>query len=156
MQSNSLYNQDFNLWIETTIKQIRDRQFNQVDWEHLLEEIETMGKSEKRSFVSNLMVLLAHLLKLKVQFDAPEFMKASWYGSIDEHRTRVKNDLLDNPSFRNYLAEEFLVQAYKDARKLAIKEGQRANYGVRKPEEREYPIDCLFSLKEILDDDYYN
>jgi hypothetical protein len=64
--------------------------------------------------------------------------------------------LLDSPSFRNCLAEDFLARAYKDARQLAIKEGQRANYGVQKPEERDYPINCPFSLKEILDDDYYN
>jgi hypothetical protein len=83
-------------------------------------------------------------------------MKNSWYDSVDEHRARIKRDLLDNPSFRNYLDEEGLEQAYKDARKLAIKEGQRAKYGVGKPEEGEYPINCPFSVQEVLDDDYYN
>ena len=150
----TLYQEDFNLWREQTIKKIKEGSFEDVDWEHLVEELEDMGKSEKRAFTSNLMVLLAHLLKLKVQFDAPDTMKGSWYNSVDEHRTRVKKDLDDNPSFKSYL-ETAVKDAYKDARKLAIKEGSRAKYGLRKPPQFEYPFECPFSLNQLLDDDFY-
>jgi len=152
--NNQLYEQDFNLWRETIIEQIKKQHFHDVDWEHLLLELEDMGKSEKRSFLSNLIILIAHLLKLTVQADAPEMMKGSWYSSVTENRFRVKKDLEENPSFKNYLHEVIFI-AYADARKLAIKESKNAKLGVRKPDETEYPLDFPFTLEQLLDEDFY-
>jgi hypothetical protein len=153
-QINALYERDFNRWLETTIQQIQERRFQEVDWEHLLEELVDMGKSEKRAFTSNLMVLLAHLLKLQVQADAPDSMKGSWYASVIEHRARVKADLADNPSFKNFL-KEAVKKAYQEARNLAIKQGRFAKFGVRQSKESEYPLECPFICDQILDDDFY-
>jgi hypothetical protein len=152
--NNQLYERDFNIWRETIIKKIKQQDFNDIDWEHLLLELEDMGKSEKRSFVSNLTILIAHLLKLTVQADAPEMMKGSWYSSVTEHRFRVKKDLEENPSFKNYLHEVIFI-AYADARKLAIKESKNAKLGVRKPEETEYALDFPFTIEQLLDEDFY-
>jgi hypothetical protein len=152
--NNQLYERDFNVWRETIIKKIKQQDFNDIDWEHLLLELEDMGKSEKRSFVSNLTILIAHLLKLTVQADAPEMMKGSWYSSVTEHRFRVKKDLEENPSFKNYLHEVIFI-AYADARKLAIKESKNAKLGIRKPEETEYPLDFPFTIEQLLDEDFY-
>ncbi|MDK2409144.1 DUF29 domain-containing protein [Aphanizomenon sp. PH219] len=152
--NNQLYERDFNVWRETIIKKIKQQDFNDIDWEHLLLELEDMGKSEKRSFLSNLTILIAHLLKLTVQADAPEMMKGSWYSSVTEHRFRVKKDLEENPSFKNYLHEVIFI-AYADARKLAIKESKNAKLGVRKPEETEYPLDFPFTIEQLLDEDFY-
>ncbi|MTJ15777.1 MULTISPECIES: DUF29 domain-containing protein [unclassified Dolichospermum] len=152
--NNQLYERDFNVWRETIIKQIKQQDFNDIDWEHLLLELEDMGKSEKRSFLSNLTILITHLLKLTVQADAPEIMKGSWYSSVTEHRFRVKKDLEENPSFKNYLHEVIFI-AYADARKLAIKESKNAKLGIRKPEETEYPLDFPFTIEQLLDEDFY-
>jgi hypothetical protein len=152
--NHQLYEQDFNLWRETLITQIKEKHFHDIDWEHLLLELDDMGKSEKRSFLSNLTILIAHLLKLTVQADAPEMMKVSWYSSVTEHRFRIKKDLQENPSFKNYLHEVILV-AYADAKKLAIKESKNAKLGVRKPNELEYPLDLPFTLEQLLDEDFY-
>jgi hypothetical protein len=152
--NNQLYEQDFNIWRETIIKKIKQQDFNDIDWEHLLLELEDMGKSEKRSFLSNLTILIAHLLKLTVQADAPEMMKGSWYSSVTEHRFRVKKDLEENPSFKNYLHEVIFI-AYADGRKLAIQESKNAKLGVRKPDETEYPLDFPFTLEQLLDEDFY-
>lgn len=152
--NNQLYEQDFNLWRESVIEQIRQHRFHEIDWEHLLLELEDMGKAEKRSFKSNLTILIAHLLKLTVQSDAPETMKGSWYSSVTEHRFRVKKDLEENPSFNNYMVE-IIPQAFADARKLAIKESKKAKLGVRQPPEAEYPIDCPYFLDQLLDEDFY-
>ena len=152
--NNQLYERDFNVWRETIIKQIKQQDFNDIDWEHLLLELEDMGKSEKRSFLSNLTILIAHLLKLTVKADAPEMMKGSWYSSVTEHRFRVKKDLEENPSFKNYLHEVIFI-AYADARKLAIKESKNAKFGIRKPEETEYPLDFPFTIEQLLDEDFY-
>ena len=152
--NHQLYEQDFNLWRETLITQIKEKHFHDIDWEHLLLELDDMGKSEKRSFLSNLTILIAHLLKLTVQSDAPEMMKVSWYSSVTEHRFIIKKDLQENPSFKNYLHEVILV-AYADAKKLAIKESKNAKLGVRKPNELEYPLDLPFTLEQLLDEDFY-
>ncbi|MFO5468531.1 MAG: DUF29 domain-containing protein, partial [Dolichospermum sp.] len=154
IMNNQLYERDFNVWRETIIKKIKQQDFNDIDWEHLLLELEDMGKSEKRSFLSNLTILIAHLLKLTVQADAPEMMKGSWYSSVTENRFRVRKDLEENPSFKNYLHEVIFI-AYADARKLAIKESKNAKFGVRKPDETEYPLDFPFTLEQLLDEDFY-
>ncbi|WP_242031139.1 DUF29 family protein [Anabaena sp. FACHB-1237] len=52
-----------------------------------------MGKSEKNTLRSNIKILLAHLLKLKIQHDVPDSMKTSWYSSVVEHRQRVLDNL---------------------------------------------------------------
>jgi hypothetical protein len=149
-----LYEQDFNRWREVIIEQIKERNFQAIDWDNLLIELEDMGKAERRAFISNLTILIAHLLKLIVQKDVPDSMKASWYSSVTEHRFRVQKDLLDNPSFQSYL-ESAISKAYNDGRKIAIKEGQKASFGVPKPSIEEYPLDCPFTLEQLLDEDFY-
>lgn len=73
----SLYDQDFQLWIEQTIHQLQNRDFETLDTENLIEELMDLGNSNRVALESNLAVLLAHLLKLNVQHDAPETMKGS-------------------------------------------------------------------------------
>ncbi|MCZ8108989.1 MAG: DUF29 domain-containing protein, partial [Burkholderiales bacterium] len=86
---SELYEQDFQLWLITTIGQLEQGDFQALDVSHLVEELKELGKSDKNALEGNLMILLAHLLKLKVQSSAPESMKSSWYSSIVEHRERV-------------------------------------------------------------------
>lgn len=150
----SLYERDFQLWIEQTIEQLKNRDFDRLDINYLIEELADLGRSEKNALESNLKILLAHLLKLKVQFDAPDSMKDSWYSSVDEHRQRVKDALNKTPSLKFYLSTA-LIEAYPDGRKLAIKETKRAKYGVRMPDEVEYPQNCPFTMQEILDEEFY-
>lgn len=59
----ALYNTDFDLWLEATAKQLKDRNFQGVDLENLIEEIEAMGRSQKRELKSRTVVLIMHLLK---------------------------------------------------------------------------------------------
>jgi hypothetical protein len=152
--SNTLYDHDLQLWIEQTIDQLKNSEFELLDIEHLIEELIDLGNSQKNRLKSNLKILLAHLLKLRVQSDAPDMIKGSWYSSILEHRQRVLDNLLDTPSLKGFLGEA-LEKAYTDGRKLAIKEGRLAKFGVRIPEESEYPLICPFSIEQILDEDFY-
>ncbi|NES20297.1 MAG: DUF29 domain-containing protein [Symploca sp. SIO3E6] len=149
-----MYQQDFNCWRENIIEQIKARNLSAIDWDNLLVELEEMGKSEKRAFISNLTILIAHLLKILVQTDAPDSMKGSWYSSVTEHRFRVQKDLQESPSLQSYL-EEAIAKAYQDGRKLAIKEGKRASFGIRQPNPEDYPHQCPFTIEELLDEDFY-
>jgi len=149
-----LYEQDFQIWIDSTIQHLRNGQFESLDIEHLIEELNSLGKSEQNALKTNLMILLAHLLKVKVQFDAPDTMKMSWYNSIIEHRQRVLSSLEDTPSLKSFLVAA-IEKAYPQACKLAIKESKFAALGVRIPDDSEYPNVCPFSLEQILDDNFY-
>ena len=126
--NNTLYDRDLQLWIDKTIQQLKDREFNSLDIEHLIEELVDLGRAEKNALKSNLTILLAHLLKLRVQHDAPDSMKGRWYGSVLEHRQRVLDNLADTPSLKSILLET-LEKAYQSSRKLAIKEGNLAKFG---------------------------
>ncbi len=150
----SLYYQDFKQWLDQTISQLEHRDFDALDIEHLIEELKDLGKSEKNALISNLIILLAHLLKLKVQSDAPETMKGSWYTSINEHRERILFQLEETPSFNSQLTAA-IDKAYPKARKLAIKDSKKASRGVRIPPETEYPLVCPFTTAEILHEDFF-
>ncbi|MBW4550763.1 MAG: DUF29 domain-containing protein [Aphanocapsa sp. GSE-SYN-MK-11-07L] len=152
--ANTLYDRDLQVWIEQTIEQLKKREFESLDTEHLIEELTDLGKSEKNALKSNLKILLAHLLKLKVQNNVPDSMQASWYSSAIEHRQRVLDNLADTPSLNSFLLEA-LEKAYADARRLAIKEAKLAKFGVKIPAESEYPLTCPFSVEQILDEDFY-
>ena len=140
----NLYDQDFQLWLSQTINQLENQRFDQLDLEHLIEELTDLGKSNKRSLESNLIILIAHLLKLKIQQDAPEMMKSSWLDSVSEHRQRILYDLEEIPSLKSHL-KTAIAKVYPSSRKLAIKEGKRAKFGVRVPLKKEYPLDCPFT-----------
>ncbi|MFN6464434.1 MAG: DUF29 domain-containing protein [Nostoc sp. DedVER02] len=151
---NTLYDQDLQLWIEQTIQQLQNHEFEALDIEHLIEELVDLGKAEKNALKSNLTILLAHLLKLRVQHDVPDSMKGSRFSSILEHRQRVLNNLADTPSLKSFLLKA-VEKAYPDARKLGIKESKLVKFGVRIPHENEYPTVCPFSIDQILDEDFY-
>lgn len=71
------YERDFQISIEQTIHQLQTGDFESLDIEHLVEELVELGKSEKNALEGNLMILLAHLLKLTLRPDAPQTMKDS-------------------------------------------------------------------------------
>jgi hypothetical protein len=64
----SLYDSDYQLWLDQTVAQLRSQDFGNLDLENLIEEIESLGKSDKRALSSDLMRLCEHLLKLTKAF----------------------------------------------------------------------------------------
>jgi hypothetical protein len=113
-----LYDQDYYLWIMRTIELLNKKKFSELDLTNLVEEIEDMGKSEKKSITSNLRILLMHLLKYKYQSDK---RTNSWLFTIVEHRKRLQEAFKVSPSLRRYYEEVFL-DCYQDARELASAE----------------------------------
>lgn len=136
---DSLYDRDYALWIETTIAQLRSKNVAEIDWENVLEEFEDMGKRERRSLKSNLVILLQHLLKWQYQ---PERRSGSWKGTIIEHRQRLRDQFEESPSLRNYLLT-VLPSAYTNAVERAANET-----GL---EILVFPIDFPYAFEDILD-----
>ncbi len=138
---SSLYEQDYYLWLETTAKLLREGQLSALDVANLLEEIEDMGRSEKRAFYSNLKILLMHLLKYSYQ---SEKRSNSWIASIVEHRQRIKKAFKESPSLQPYFIE-IVNECYQDARELAAAETGLAIDA--------FPVEPLFTPEEILNSD---
>lgn len=140
----SLYETDYLKWIDTTIEKLRLQDYSNIDWENLIEEIEDMGRSERKSLKSNLIVLLTHLLKWQYQ---PEFRSGSWKGSIVEHRRRIREALSDSPSLKPYL-EEVFAGCYLDAVEQAS-----AETGL--PVET-FPQKCSYTCAEVLNSNFFS
>ncbi|MBO1048428.1 MAG: DUF29 domain-containing protein [Dolichospermum sp. DEX182a] len=141
--TQTLYDQDYYLWIRTTINQLRTGQFSAVDLENLLEELETMGKSEKRAIESLLTKLLVHLLKLKCWDSERERNQGHWLGEIRTFRKQIKKSLKDSPSLKPYILEIF-DECYQDAR-LEASDRSQLPLDI-------FPIIPIGSLEQILDD----
>ncbi|OQW94239.1 MAG: hypothetical protein BWK79_06870, partial [Beggiatoa sp. IS2] len=126
MNLKLMYEQDFQQWLEYQIALLRNSRFNEIDIEHLIEELAGMGNSDKRELVSHFRILLTHLLKWQFQYREltdkwEKFTGGSWRGSISEHRTGIIKQLKMSPSLRRYLSEA-VNEAYPDALKIANKE----------------------------------
>ncbi|MDJ0578229.1 MAG: DUF29 domain-containing protein [Xenococcaceae cyanobacterium MO_234.B1] len=138
----TLYNQDYYQWLTHTAKLLKEKEFTKLDLENLIEEIESLGKSEKRAIKSNLIIVILHLLQWRYQ---PEKHSNSWKASIREHRRRIQELLTDSPSLKNYLPE-ILATCYLAAKKQASDETGLSIIA--------FPEECPFSLAECLDEDF--
>jgi hypothetical protein len=144
--NQTLYDQDYYLWLRTTINQLRTGQFSAVDLENLLEELETMGRSEKRAIESLLIKLLVHLLKLKCWDSERERNQGHWQGEIRTFRRQIKKSLKDNPSLKPYILEIF-DESYQEARKEV---SDRSQLTIDK-----FPLVPIGSLEQILDENWF-
>jgi hypothetical protein len=133
---------DFNSWIHQTVQLLRQRQWHEIDVEHLIEEIEELGKSERRAIASQLTRLLLHLLKWQYQ---PQRRSDSWLDSITDARTQIDLAIEDSPSLKNYPLEQ-LKDSYQRARCQASKQTS-IQIAV-------FPEDCPYLLEQILDEDW--
>jgi hypothetical protein len=106
---SNVYESDFYAWAMEQAELLRARRFDAADIDNIAEEIESMGRGEKRELVNRLAVLLLHLMKWQFQ---PGFRSPSWRATIREQRLRLRNHLKDNPSLKARLDESF-AEAYE-------------------------------------------
>jgi hypothetical protein len=99
-QKPSLYDQDFYRWVQQTVHALKNRELEQVDWENLIEEIDSMGRSEKKELKSRLLVILEHLLKLMFWEAEKAQNSRGWRNTIIEQRSQLELLLDDSPSLR--------------------------------------------------------
>jgi hypothetical protein len=115
MTDRRLHDQDFYAWANEQAAPLCAGRHSEADIEHIAEEIESMGKSEKRDLVSRSTILLLHLLKWQFQ---PGLRGASRRASIDNARDDISDHLDDNPSLKSLL-EASMMAAYRRARRQA-------------------------------------
>lgn len=133
------YRDDFSLWIAQTAQLLRERRWHEIDVPNLIEEVEDLGKRERRGIASQLIRLLLHLLKWQYQ---PQRRSDSWLDSITDARTQIELAIEDSPSLRRYPTEQ-LAGSYQRARRQAAK--QTSMELSTFPEGCPYPIDLVLA-----------
>jgi hypothetical protein len=140
--SASLYDEDFAVWTAETARLLRAGRFDEIDIEHVAEEIEDMGKRDKRELHSRLTVLIIHLLKWKWQ---PEKQTRGWQSTLLTQRAELDRLLEDSPSLRHAIAAA-IAKVYPAVLKSVVLEtGLSAST---------FPSECPFPPDQILDREF--
>lgn len=141
--TTTLYETDFYAWTQCQAALLREEEFEQVDWDNLIEEIESLGKSQRQEVRSRLVVLIMYLLKLTYQ---PQRRSRSWRVTVITQRADLEPLLHDNPSLRAQL-DALVALAYPTAVKKAA-----AETGLGK---HVFPSECPWTLSQMLDEDFW-
>ncbi len=140
----SEYDQDFYQWTQHNAQLLREGKLAEIDILHIAEELESMGKRDKRELISRLTVLLAHLLKWQFQ---PQLRSKSWQLTVREQRLQIAKLLKDSPSLKPLLHQEGILEAYPDALDMASDEtGLPLST---------FPEVCPYSIEQLLDKTFY-
>jgi len=107
-----LYEQDFVIWIENTVEKLKAGNFSELDLEHLIDEVESLGKRDKRELKNRLITLFEHLLK-RHYVPMPDCYRG-WEVTIRRTQSKLKDLLADSPSLGNLL-EEIYLDCYQEA-----------------------------------------
>lgn len=147
----TLYQTDYAAWALRNAELLRERRFDELDIEHLLEELGDMSKSDRRELHSRLLVLLAHLLKWEYQYRTlaerwREFKGDSWRATIVEQRKQLANLLKQSPRLKGVLIET-IESTYPDAVELACDESGLPPATL--------PERCPYSAAQLLDKAFY-
>jgi len=141
--NTNLYEKDFYAWTIKNAELMRQGKLSEIDIENIAEELESMGRSEKRQLINRLAVLVAHLLKWKFQ---PGLRSRSWEYTIKEQRRKVISLLKDSPSLKQDHIQMF-AEAYEDAVLIAAKET-----GI---DETDFPKTCPYSFQQAISNDFW-
>jgi len=143
--TKTLYDTDFVEWAAHTVELLREGRFDEVDLEHVVEEIEDLGKSQRSAVRSQLSRMMMHLIKMRIQ---PERAGASWRNSIVNGRRKSRSKIEDSPSLWRHL-EENLQKIYQQAVNDALFETGQEKRG----KELGIPEQCPWSLHQLLKGD---
>ena len=151
-----LYEKDFYLWVLENLKLLKNKEYELVDWENLLEEIEDMARRELRSLINLMAVIMEHLYKWE-NYRESAYMGSGWKKSILNARKEILKLFKDAPSLKAKAQEkEILQRAWEDAvldliawfkgnEKLALR-----HFG-RVPTEKDFPQECPYTFEQIME-----
>ncbi|MFN4843736.1 MAG: DUF29 domain-containing protein [Dolichospermum sp.] len=139
-----IYEQDYTEWLDITLNQLQNRDLENVDWEHLIEEITALGNEQRRKVESYLLRLLIHLLLYNYWSSEKDWSGRGWEKEIDNFRLEL-DLLLESKVLYNHCVK-ILDKIYIKARNNAIRRSELS------PEI--FPENCPYSLTEILNPEW--
>ena len=140
---NTLYDTDFYQWTFHNAELLRQGKLTEIDIPNIAEELESMGKSEKRELFSRLAVLVMHLLKWQYQ---SQRRSNSWITTINTQRMDIELLLQDSPSLKHNI-DKILNEVYINAKKMFERET-----GISK---KELPEACPYTFMQIINNDFW-
>jgi hypothetical protein len=143
-RSSDLYEQDFYAWAREQATLLRAGRYDELDLEHLSEEIEDLGGSLYRSVRSRIRTIIEHLLKLEHSPAAEP--RGLWRDTIHAQRADLEDDL--SASLRRRLQSE-LPKQYARARAAAARSLRR--YGESAAADA-LPTTCPYTFDQIVGD----
>ncbi len=135
----TLYEVDEHLWLEETIKILKQKRLNDLDLENLLEELESLSKRDRNRVSSFLEQIIRHLLLLQYWTIEQERNKNHWRAEIQSFRTQLRKHLTTN--LHNYLANELNI-IYQDALEYVQ---EKTGFSI------DFPEECPYTLEQLLD-----
>ncbi len=144
-ETQNLYEQDFYLWVTTTIQKIHEQDFDAIDWVNLLGELEDLGNGKKDELENRLLVLFEHILKFAYWDEEREYNGRGWRGTIREQRKQLAKLLRKNPSLKPYFVEVF-AESYGDARDITI---DKTGLSLEA-----FPLQPIVTLEQALDENW--
>lgn len=138
--TKTLYEEDFALWINTTVQGLKSGDLSQVDLENLIEEIESLGRKERSDFLIRLITLFEHGLK-RAYVDLPDCYRG-WVVTLIRTQEALANILQDSPSLKPYFTE-VIEDCYRSALRIV-----RAEYQVNFPQDYPFPLEIDVLLTE--------
>ena len=153
-----LYEKDFYLWVQENLRLLKNKEYDLVDWENLLVEIEDMEQRYLDSVVSFMAVILEHLYKWE-NFRYREYVGHSWIKSINTARKELRTIFKRHPSVKAKAQERENIQS---AWELAVyslidwfKEPQNHDlakkYFGRFPLEKDFPQECPYTFEQVME-----
>jgi hypothetical protein len=137
------YHTDVVAWASEQAALLRAGKLSQIDIENIAEEIEDVGKSEKRELASRMAVLLAYLLKWEFQ---PGRRGSSWQRTIREQRKSIRSRLRHTPSLKGCIADpQWIDEVWSDAVASAAEETGLDGF----------PETCAWNADDIMSDEFY-
>lgn len=138
-----LYESDYLLWLQKTSQLLKDKDFAGLDLENLIEEIESLGRSDRNKLISSLRLIYQHLLKWQYQ---PQKRSKSWRNTISRERDNISDYIEDIPSLINLLEDEaVLTKSYQRGRRDAIRETGITNFSLQ----------CPYTIEQALDHNFF-
>jgi hypothetical protein len=136
------YDEDFYAWSMEQVELLRSGELSEIDAANIAEELESMGKNNRRELGSRMALLLMHLLKWRYQ---PNRRSPSWATTVRDQRDEIEAILVDSPSLRP-VVRDTLSALYTRAKRKAI--------GETGLPEATFPADCPFTPDQILAEDF--
>ncbi len=142
-KTKTLYEQDFALWVEETINQLKSGDFSQVDLENLIDEVESLAKRDKRALENRLITLFEHALKRR--YVPLTDCYRGWELTLNRTQHKLNQILNDSPSLRNFL-EDIYLNSY-----IKALENMRIEY------DTDFPDICPFTkdIYQLLNDKFW-
>ena len=147
-----LYEHDFHAWLTSQTEALKSGDSSRLDWPNLAEEIESMGKSQRRELSSRLTTLVAHLLKLQYGLNREPATK--WRTTIRTERRNLEKLLEESPSLRTLLDAE-AIKTFRDARNVALSGFEEYESENMEQYRAILPVDLPYAVSDLMQSEFF-